>query len=156
MQCDTIEDRPPQPNISSTHLNDLEKKRKSIPVRTPSPGLLTEIELMDILNQQRCPQIVRKKITQWISKVHTTPPGFNFSELKYRKPQVVLKEIESDSSLSLFQNHKFESSTINWLPDNTPIQIHLRPFQKALFSLLKNPLISRLKRTFRFPIPPIH
>eukprot|EP00534_Pseudo-nitzschia_fraudulenta_P018240 CAMPEP_0201270684 /NCGR_PEP_ID=MMETSP0853-20130426/36347_1 /ASSEMBLY_ACC=CAM_ASM_000640 /TAXON_ID=183588 /ORGANISM="Pseudo-nitzschia fraudulenta, Strain WWA7" /LENGTH=80 /DNA_ID=CAMNT_0047577051 /DNA_START=661 /DNA_END=899 /DNA_ORIENTATION=- len=31
MQFDTVEDRPPQHNISSTHLNDLEKKRKSIP-----------------------------------------------------------------------------------------------------------------------------
>jgi len=44
----------------------------------------------------------------------------------------------------------FETTTINWLPDNTPIQIHLRPFQKALFSLLNNPLISR-EENFSFP-----
>ena len=72
MQFDTVEDRPPQPNISSTHLNNLEKKRKSIPVRTPSPGLFTEIELMDILNQHRCPQIVRKKSHNGYQKF--TPP----------------------------------------------------------------------------------
>ena len=58
---------------------------------TPRPGLFTEIELMDILNQHKCPQIVQKKITQCISKVHTTRPYFNFSELKYRKPQVIMK-----------------------------------------------------------------
>ena len=62
MQFDTTEDQPPaQPDFSSTHYNDLENKRKSIPVHTPRPGLLTEIELMDILNQHKCPQIVRRK-----------------------------------------------------------------------------------------------
>jgi hypothetical protein len=53
MHFDTTDDRPHQTNFSSTHFNDLEKKRKSIPVQTPRPSLLTEIELMDILNQHR-------------------------------------------------------------------------------------------------------
>ena len=86
------------------------------------------------------PSNCTKKITQWISKVHTTRPSFNFSELKHRKPQVIMKEIVSDPFLSLLQNHKFETPTINWVPDNTPIQIHFLPFQKALFSLLNTTL----------------
>ena len=60
------------------------------------------------------------------------------------------KDIASDPSLSLLQNHKFDITTINWLPDNTPIQIHLQPFQKALFSLLNNPLIAK-DENFSFP-----
>ena len=53
MHFDTTDDRLHQTNFSSTHFNDLEKKRKSIPVQTPRPSLLTEIELMDILNQHQ-------------------------------------------------------------------------------------------------------
>ena len=36
MQFDTVEDRPPQPNISSTHLNDLEKKENPFPFGLPA------------------------------------------------------------------------------------------------------------------------
>mmetsp|Transcript_15922 Transcript_15922/g.32635 ORF Transcript_15922/g.32635 Transcript_15922/m.32635 type:complete len:142 (-) Transcript_15922:203-628(-) len=113
------EDTPPQPEFSPTYFNDMENHRKSIPLAMPSPKLLTEIELMSILNQHKCPQIVRKQITEWISKVHSTRPGFDFSQFKYRKPQVIMKEIASDPSLSLIQksriqvyNHKINQGVI--------------------------------------------
>ena len=61
-----------------------------------------------------------------------------------------MKEIASDPSLSLLQNPKFDTTTINWLPDKTPIQIHLRPFQTAHFFLLNNPLIAQ-EENFSFP-----
>ena len=38
---------------------------------------------------------------------------------------------------------KFYPTIINWLPDNKPTQIYVRPFINALFSLLSNKQITR-------------
>ena len=140
----TTDNTPTQPDTFSSYFVEMKKKKST--VTTPTPTLLTEIELMDIFNHHKCPQIVRKHITQWISKVATTRPGFDFSQLTYRKPKVIMKEIMSDPSLPLLLNNGFDSGTINWLPDNKPIQIHFRSFQKALSSLLSNPILVKQKK----------
>ena len=99
------------------------RKLEPSPVTPPCPKLLTEIELMNILNEHKCPQIVRKKITEWISKGHTTRPGFDFSNFRYRKTDVIMKELSSDSSLSTLTVNKFHCAFINWLPNNKPTEI---------------------------------
>ena len=74
-----------------------EKNRKSIPVQNPRPGLLTEIELMDILNQHKCLQIIQKK----------SHNGYQ----KFIPPDLVLISLSSNT-----ENHKSSWKKLHQIP----------------------------------------
>ena len=47
--------------------------------------------------------------------------------------------------------YSFKPRAINWLPDNKMVQVYVRSFQQALFSLLTNPILVK-EENFSFPL----
>ena len=106
--------------------------------------LATEIELLNILQNNHVPMILFKQIFDWhlccLSDVKRNNSNSTFSvqRTSARSGETMLNEIPKHIPKI---NHNFKPTHINWLPDNKFVEICVRDFQDALFSLLTDPML---------------
>ena len=136
---------------SVPHIEDNYIIKISEPLLPPRPQLIAEIELMNLMIRHRMPLNAFKTIFDW-AKSNQGRVGFDFAkhhQSATRTRPAILKEIRGTLELP---NDEFEARILNWLPDNLPTTVYIRPFKKALLSLLSN--INLVKEeNFSFPDP---
>ena len=115
-------------------------------------SLVAEIELMNILLRNNLPLNTFKFITDWAQRQnnryeeisHSSCGIFKVSRGRATALKDILEYIPP-------VHYSFEKHAIEWLPDGKAVQVHVRSFQQALFSLLTNPSLVK-EDNFSFPL----
>ena len=107
-------------------------------INTPmSDALTVEAELINLLHGIKAPLSAYTTIMQW-AKRSQGRFGFNFKNMHTITPRDnAVKNIEKHFNLTP-NSEIFQQIPVQWLPDNTALEISVRPFQHALNSLLTN------------------
>ena len=104
-----------------------------------SNSFTAEVELSHLLREKRCNLNLFKPVFEWAIRSQKRT-GFDFATMQIpRAHETVLKEVQRVTQSSTKSPDGFHPVTINWLPDNVPVDVFVRPFEKALDSLLSNP-----------------
>ena len=117
-------------------INDWETERRKCSYPHPSGQCKAELELMKMLKDHKCPLLLQEKVFNWARKSVTTHK-VDFSTATTRKRERILKDATQKLGMAEINFH-FKQEMINWLPDNTPQLVSIRPFPEALFTLLTN------------------
>ena len=107
--------------------------------------ILAEVELLHLMEEHKLHMNVMKPIWDWAVKSQSRP-HHDFSSTHHRTRNTILKDIQSyfrhsdnpDNSEAIVQDD-FSRVMITVLPDNTPVDLFVRPFHVALNSLLSKP-----------------
>ena len=103
--------------------------------------LVAEVELMNIIVAHKMPMYVFKPIMEWASRNANKTVGKKgkkknaFLMEEPRNRETIMKQLVTTISCV---EYKFHPHMINWLPDNKPVQVYVRPFLQAVKSLLTN------------------
>ena len=113
-------------------------------VTTMDESLTAAVELMHILIENRCHLKMLPQIMKWTLQVASRPGNETlFQTMAPMTYHTLLRHVRqhlhpnTTTSTSAVYDH-FRRIPIPWLPNNTPIDLHIRPFQVALDSLLRN------------------
>ena len=99
-------------------INDRQKARDEQMIISPSPQLLVEIELLNIISRHKLPLLTFQTIFQWAIRSQQRD-GFDFSDTSDRLRETALNGLKSKLGIS---DMAFVPRHINWLPDNKPTQ----------------------------------
>ena len=115
-------------------------------------SLVGEIELMNILQRNHLPLNTFDFVMDWAHRQNNRLNEINNTSCDIFKPArsrtTALKEIlEYIPPI----HYSFQPHAIEWLPDCKAVQVHVRSFQQALFSLLTNPSLVK-EENFSFPL----
>ena len=119
---------------------------KNVPLMPPGPQLTADIELMTIMMKHKLSLNTFKTIFDWATTCQSRI-GFDFKTATPRSRDVIFDQIRTRLNLS---EDNFKPEIINWLPDNIPTQIFVRPFMNALNALLSNTSLVK-EANFLFP-----
>ena len=101
-----------------------------------NPLLSSEVELMNICRQLKSPLNGFKLIWEWAMKCQQKN-GFDFARLSTcRTRDTVLNEVRKHARVT--EKDQFDRKILKWLPSEKAVEVLIRPFKKALFSLLTN------------------
>jgi hypothetical protein len=102
------------------------------------PQLIAEVELLNLLQRNNLPMNTFKFIMDWAGRRSITTRGDNRSRTFFcsRERKTVIKHI---CRYIPRVDYSFKAHAINWLPDGNLVQVYVRSFRQALFSLLTNP-----------------
>jgi hypothetical protein len=118
----------------------------------PSPHLIAEIKLLNIMKKQKMHLNAFKEIFELMIDCAQTP-ALNLSSITHaRSRKTVFKDIAATLEIPPDQFDEFETRSINWLPSNLPTPVKVRPFLKALRSLLTNKSVVK-EENLCFPHP---
>ena len=114
--------------------------------------LSSEIKLLNIIQKSHLPMTTCKQIFDWhlccLSDLQKNNQ-ISFPHVSARSRHTILKNVtEFLPELKC----TIESAHINWLPHNHLVEIQVRRFHDALFSLLTNPMLVK-QENFSFPDP---
>ena len=99
-----------------------------------NPHLSSEVELINICRQLKTPLTGFKMIWEWAMKCQQKR-GFDFARLSNcRTRETVINDVKKHAHVT--EMDEFEKTTLKWLPSNKSVQVQIRPFKKALYSLL--------------------
>ena len=117
------------------------------PILQPRTQLEVEIELMNLMIRHKMPLSAFQTIFNWAIS-NQRKSSFNFATINApRSRSTILKEVCNGLSITL---DEFEPQWISWKPNDIPTQIYVRPFEKALHSLLRKPNLVK-HGNFSFP-----
>ena len=108
-----------------------------IPIKRMNPLLSSEVELLTICTQLKMPLKGFKIIWDWATKCQEKDTFDFASRSTCRTRETVLKDVRE--LVGVTEKDEYVKKTINWRPDNLAVDLHIRPFKKALFSLLTEP-----------------
>ena len=136
---------PPSDNESDDSSSDEEK---TPPAPLISHSLRTELELMKIVTKIKAPLCSCKDLFEWAIRSQSRP-GFDFASFNCaRSRKAILNELE-EKTRYLMSPYSYEPITIKWLPDNSAVDVFVRPFKSALRSLFSKPeLMQESKLSF--------
>ena len=148
---DVVLNPPDQPPAIGTKVNKLNDRKLTQSVQygesTLSGQLASEIGLMMIIAKHKLPLNIFNIIHKWAQTCQSRD-DFSFSDnAPPRKRQKIFREIREDLGLPGLE---FQPHLINWLPDDKPIQVYVRSFSDAIYSLLTNQNIMR-EENLSFP-----
>jgi len=117
------------------------------------PDLVAEVELLNILQRNHLPMITLNTVMKWAHRQNVrhskrTNGSFVDSFSSNRSRATIIKDI---CNYIPPVQYSFQSTAINWVPGNKMVQVYVRSFHQALFSLLTNPLIV-MEENFSFPL----
>eukprot|EP00536_Pseudo-nitzschia_multiseries_P015768 jgi/Psemu1/43789/gm1.43789_g len=118
----------------TTVLNDREKRFREQHVMPVHPQDIVKLELMNIISNHKLPLSMFNTIFKW-AKTSQYRPGFDFATTGIQTRDAISKGIQTKLRMT---EPKFYPKIVNWLLDNKPAQIYVRPFTEALYSLLLN------------------
>ena len=92
---------------------------------------------MNIMEQHKMPLNTYSAIFKWAKKCDRME-GFKFSDAPVRQRETIFKDIRTNMGIP--EQNEFAPHLLNWLPADIPrpVQVHIRPFTYALYSLLSN------------------
>ena len=96
------------------------------------------MELSFLLRKNHCHLNLFEQIFEWAVRC-TKRTGYDFATTQLRSHKTVLKEAQRVTQPSTKALDDYHPVTINWMPDNRPVDVLVRPFENALDSLLSNP-----------------
>lgn len=109
--------------------------------------LIAEIELLNILQKNNLPMNTFKYVMDWAVRCNESVGGLS-TIIDSRSRQTVVEDLENFIPR---YHYSFKPYGINWLPDNKLVQVQVRSFRQALFSLLTNPMLVK-ENNFSFPM----
>ena len=116
------------------------------------PYLVAEVELLNVLQKNHLPMNTFQLVMEWAHRQterHSQRMfGFADNFASNRTRETIIKDIRNYIPLV---EYSFRPHGINWLPDNKLVQVQVRSFQQALFSLLTNPVLVK-EENFSFPL----
>ena len=121
--------------------------------------LIAEVELLHLMEKHKLHMNVMIPIWDWAVKSQSRV-SHDFSWTQHRTRNTILKDMQSHFRRSLNPDNsetvvpdEFSRVMITVLPDNTPIDLFVRPFQAALNSLLLKP---ELMQQSKLSLPNAH
>ena len=113
----------------------------------PSSSLVAEIKLHNLMTKHKMPLNAFKTIFNWAISCQSDPT-FDFAQIQTpRSRKSMLKDVASQLQ---YDTEQFEPQCVRLLPDNLLSQIFVRPYRKALYSLLQKSNIV-CEGNFSFP-----
>ena len=104
-----------------------------------SHSFTAELELSHLLRKKGCNLNLFKPVFEWAIRSQKRM-GFDFATMQTpRAHETVLKEVQRVTQSSTKPPDGFHPVTITWMPDELAVDVSVRPFEKALDSLLSNP-----------------
>ena len=114
--------------------------------------LIAEVELLNILQRNNLPLNTFKFVMDWAARNTTSSHGNNRNQnsfsLSSRGREAAIKHLREYIPCV---HYTFKAHAINWLPDGKLVQVYVRSFRQALFSLLTNPVLVK-EEHFSFPL----
>ena len=123
----------------------------SVPLFEKLPSqLIAEVELLNLLRRNNLPMNTFKFVMEWAGRISTTTRPGNRSRnfFSARERETAIKDI---CRYIPRVDYSFKAHAINWLPDGNLVQVYVRSFRQALFSLLTNPVLVK-EEHFSFPL----
>ena len=124
-----------------------------VPVFTSlTTQLVAKVELLNILQKNNLPMNTFKNVMDWTYRQnvrqHVLQQGNDRNVPTPRTRSTALIDICNYIPPIYFS---FHAHGLNWLPDNKLVQVYVRSFRQALFSLLTNPCLVK-EDNFSFPL----
>eukprot|EP00980_Cylindrotheca_fusiformis_P015203 scaffold4218_cov141-Cylindrotheca_fusiformis.AAC.2 len=95
-----------------------------------------DLALVELVRRHRLPLSTVKEFSDWAhNAVRKKQDYFQGKPTTYRE---IVSRLHRQ--LGLESRNEFQPQLINWLPDEKPITIYVRPFLACVFELLENPL----------------
>ena len=131
--CNTTD----SPSIENENENSLVVVPDPLIVSEMNPNLSSEVELLNICRHLRTPLNGSRLIWNWAMKCQQKK-GFDFARLpNCRTRDTVLKDVRDH--LKIPHKLDFDKKLLKWLPSNMAVEVCVRSFKSALFSLLTKP-----------------